>query len=395
MAEHEGPSPVRAVPFEIHVPDAELDDLAARLRATRWAPEAGNEDWKYGATGEFLRELVDAWLAFDWRAQEKKINELPHFRADFDGTPIHFVHQRGKGPAPLPLILSHGWPWTFWDWSEVVGPLTDPAAYGGDPADAFDVVVPSMPGFAFSSPLTEKPVTVRWIAELWDQLMTDVLGYPRYGAVGGDWGEVVTTELDRVARDHLAGLYLSTAPTTLIGGMQTLKPEEYAPDEAGWFDHTQQMMRTILSHGHVHILDPQTLAWALNDSPVGLAAWLMERRRAWSDCNGDLSSTYSTEFLLTTISLYWFTHSFGSSVRIYADATAAIADGTEHVETPVGVGVFPADVFLVPRERVAAAANLQHWSVQPKGGHFAPAEQPQAVVEELRTFFRPLRHRSE
>ena len=291
----------------------------------------------------------------------------------------------------MPLVLSHGWPWTFWDWSEVIGPLTDPASYGGDPADAFDVVVPSLPGFAFSTPLTAEPVTVRRIAGLWDRLMTEVLGYGRYGAVGGDWGEAVTTELDRVAREHLSGIYLSTAPTTLIGGMGALKAEDYAPDEAGWFEHTQRMITTVLSHGHAHVLDPQTLAWALNDSPVGLASWLMERRRNWSDCGGDLSSAYSTDFLLTSISLYWFTQSFGSSVRIYADGTGGLADATQYVETPMGVGVFPSDVFLVPRRRVAESANLVHWSVLPRGGHFAPAEQPQIVVDELRTFFRPLR----
>ena len=381
----------RVEPFEIRVSDEAINDLAARLRRTRWSPEVGNEDWRYGTSGKFLREFVDRWTAFDWRAQEKLINELPHFRVEVDDTPIHFMYKRGNGPAPMPLILSHGWPWSFWDWSSVIGPLSDPGAYGGDPADAFDVVVPSLPGFAFSTPLTERPVTVPWVAAVWNELMTGVLGYERYGAAGGDWGEAITTQLTRVAPDRVAGIYLSTAPTTLLGGMQTLRADEYAEDEAGWYEHTQQMIRTVLSHGHVHVHDPQTLAWALNDSPVGLAAWLLERRRNWSDCGGDVSSAYSMDFLLTTVSLYWFSNCFGSSARIYADGAASLSELSAYVDTPMGVGVYPHDIFLVPRSRVESAANLVHWSVLPRGGHFAPSEQPQLVVDELRSFFRPLR----
>lgn len=380
-------------PFHVHFTDAELTDLRDRLARTRWSPEPGNDRWSYGTDGAYLRELVGYWIdGFDWRRQEAAVNEFSHYRVNLDGVPLHFVHERGKGPDPLPVVLNHGWAWTFWDWHRLIGPLTDPAAHGGDPADAFDVVVPSLPGYTFSTPLTDTPVTVPWIAGLWDRLLHDVLGYRRYGAAGGDWGAGVTMELGTAHRAHVAGIYLSSPPLAHLGGVANLSEDDYAPDEAGWLDRTRRKWATVASHMAVHTADPQTLAWALDDSPVGLAAWLLERRRNWSDTErGGLDDIYSRDFLLTTLSLYWLTRTAGTSLRIYADSLRGTPQPPKRLDVPTGIGVFPGDVALAPRKAVERVADVTHWSVLPRGGHFAPSEVPELYVEELRSFFRPLR----
>lgn len=389
-------------PFKLHIDQSALDDLAERLRRTRWSPEPANDDWGYGANGAYLRDLVDYWLnGFDWRRQEAEINRFCHYRVQLaEGVPVHFIRARGRGPRPLPLILSHGWPWTFWDWHQLIGPLSDPAAYGADPADAFDVIVPSLPGFALSTPLSASGITAPAVADLWHRLMHDVLGYPHYAAAGGDWGSFVTWELGTRYVPFLAGVYLSFPPLWHAGGVEGLRAQDYAPEEAGWLEKTQRKWQTAISHLTVHSRDHQTLAWALNDSPVGLAAWLLERRRNWSDCGGDLASRYSRDFLLTNVSLYWFTQSIGSSMQLYAEQFRAGSRAADNysgavpparIEAPTGIGVYPEEVALLPRKVCEKAANLVYWNVLDAGGHFAPAEVPATYVEELRTFFRALR----
>lgn len=395
---------MHAVPqrFEPHIEQQALDDLALRLQRTRWSGEIGNADWSYGTNGPYLKEIVHYWLhEFDWRQQETLINRHAHYRVELSsGVPIHYIHARGKGPKPLPLILSHGWPWTFWDWHALIGPLSDPASHGGDPADAFDVIVPSLPGFGFSTPLTKPGITAPAVADLWHTLMHDVLGYPRFAAAGGDWGSFVTWELGTRYVPSMVGVYLSFPPLWHAGGVEGLKAEDYAPEEAGWFEKTQRKWQTAVSHLTVHSRDHQTLAWALNDSPVGLAAWLLERRRNWSDCGGDLESRYSRDFLLTNVSLYWFTQSIASSMQLYAEqfrAGSVAADNytgpqlPARIEAPTGIGVYPEEVALLPRKLCARAANLVYWNVLDAGGHFAPAEVPDTYVRELRTFFQKLR----
>jgi len=383
-------------PFEVAIPQSEISDLHDRLRRTRWSPEFANDDWIYGANGNYLRDLVDYWIGeYDWRAQERLINEFDNYRTVIDGIPLHFIHEKGKGPDPIPIVLTHGWPWTFWDWNALIRPLTDPAAFGGDPADAFDVIVPSLPGFAFSNPLSTTGVTPAVIASLWDRLLHEELGYDRYGAAGGDWGAAVTGLLGTDYGEHLVGIYLSTPPVFHVGGWEGLRNETYAPEEAGWLEKSFEKLPTITSHVAVHSSDPQTLAWALNDSPVGLAAWLLERRRSWSDCGGNLENSYSKDFLLTTVSLYWFTQSLGSSIRIYAEVFKSGSVGQQDVppriETPTGIGVYPEEVVLMPRKTVERAANLIYWAVHPHGGHFAPAEVPDTYVDDLRSCFRTFR----
>ena len=382
-------------PFTIHVPQADLDDLAERLARTRWADDFANDAWSYGVEGGYLRDLVDHWrYRFDWRAVEARMNAVPQYRVVIDDVPIHFAHVRGTGPQPLPLILSHGWPWTFWDFQAVIGPLTDPAAHGGDPEDAFDVVVPSLPGFGFSSPLRRTGLHPAAIADLWRRLMVDVLGYERFAAQGGDWGAFVTAWLGHAHADRVVGIHQSM-PAFITTASGRLTADDFAPDERPRFETMQAKSGAIASHLAVQTHDPQTLAWALNDSPVGLAAWIVERRRAWSDCDGDVESRFSKDDLLTTVCLYWFTQTFHTSARIYADTRRArprpVHDRMPEVEAPTAIAVFPQDVIQYPRAVAERHANLQRWTVMPRGGHFAPMEEPELLVQDIRETFRGLR----
>ena len=257
--------------------------------------------------------MVDYWLdGYDWRAPRGGHERLPAVPRRARRHPDPLPPGEGKGPSPTPLILTHGWPWTFWDFHAVIGPLSDPGAYGGDPADAFDVVVPSLPGFGFSTPLTVPGVNASTTADLWDRLMREVLGYDRYAAQGGDWGAIVTAHLGHRYADHLIGIHLSF-PALLGAGFRTVKPDDYGPGEEGWYERMHERMKTAASHVAVHTADPQTLAYALNDSPVGLAAWLLERRRNWSDSGGDPERPFTRDFLLTTVMIYWLTQSIGTS----------------------------------------------------------------------------------
>jgi len=386
----------RVTPFEIRVDRSALDDLADRLARTRFADDFGNDDWRYGVPGGYLRAVVEHWRErFDWRAQEAAMNRFAHFRVDLDGIPIHFVHERGRGPAPMPLILTHGWPWTFWDYEHLIGPLSDPARFGGDPADAFDVVVPSLPGTAFSSPLRTTGIGVAATAELWVRLMRDVLGYERFAAGGGDSGAYVTARLGHAYAPHLIGLHLNFPATVAMGTLASVRPDDYSPDEQHWLTEPGPQQRGTAAHMAVHTEDPQTLAWAMNDSPAGLAAWMIERRRNWSDCGGDVERRFSKDQLLTTVSLYWFTATFHTSVRFYAESFRAswpLVHGRQPpVEVPTAIAVFPRELLRVPRRFMARQVNLARWTVMPRGGHFAPAEEPELMVDDLRAFFRDLR----
>jgi len=387
--------------FTIAIPQASLDDLRTRLSRFRAAPDFGNGDWRYGMEGRYLSDLVDSWLEdYDWRKAEAEMNRYAHYRVTIDGVPIHFMMKRavtaGKDGAarPMPLIVTHGWPWTFWDHRYVIDALADPGSHGGDPADAFDVIVPSLPGYAFSSPLTVTGIGWARTADLWASLMTEVLGYPRFAAAGGDWGAFVTAQLGHKYASLLHGVYESFPA---IPGLDyyAVGEADYADGEKALYARREKAIPTASSHMAVHATDPQTLAFALNDSPAGLLAWIVERRRAWSDCAGDVERAFTREHLLTTASLFWLTETIGSSLRFYWE-TARQNWQPSHprrptIEAPTAMAVLPQDVFPLPRKVVEQYANLQHWRVYPKGGHFGPAEAPAIYVEDVRAFFRRFR----
>lgn len=383
-------------PFKIAIPEERLADLDRRLRQTHWARDYANDDWRYGTNGDYLRELVAYWIdAYDWRAQEAAMNAYDHFKVDLDGVPIHFMHVRGRGPDPKPLLLTHGWPWTFWDFKDVIGPLTDPAAHGGDPAESFDLVIPSLPGFGFSTPLERTGIDWRTTADLWVRLMQDVLGYARFGAHGGDWGTFVTTQLGHKYAGDLIGIHVSGAfPLLSLGGERPWSMGEAmleAGRAAGDVERAIEWDRRFASHIAVHTLDPQTLAFAMADSPVGMLSWILERRRNWSDCGGDVEKRFTKDHLITTICLYWLTDAFSSALRFYAETGRGLwqpsHDRTPVVEAPTGISMFDHDTGPGTLDWMQDYYDLVFLERHSDGGHFAAAEVPETIVRDIRRTF--------
>ncbi|MFI9385880.1 epoxide hydrolase family protein [Kutzneria sp. NPDC052558] len=380
-----------AKPFRIEVPARDLDDLRERLARTRFAP-ALSDDWTHGTPTAYLAELVEYWRTkFDWPSAEARLNEMPQFTAPVRDADIHFVHVEGNGPNPLPLLFSHGWPGSFWEVSKILGPLTDPAAHGGDPADAFTVVAPSLPGYGFSPHPGTPGVSPTEIADRFHELMTRVLGYSRYGAQGGDWGAIITTSLGRDHADSLAGIHLNMMGTRPIVGEHS---EPLTEAERDFKANGSQWREQEGAYGQIQGTKPATLGAGLSDSPAGLAAWIVEKFRTWSDCDGDVESVFSKDDLLTNISVYWLTNSIATSTRLYYEAfrdqrTPLLAPS--FIEAPTGFAAFPKELSRPPREWIARAYNLQRFTQFEKGGHFAAMEQPEALVTEIREFFRPLR----
>lgn len=386
--------------FNLNIPDAVLEDLQKRLANTRLPADLENDDWGYGVNTGYLRELITYWQdQYDWRSQEQAINAYPNFRTRIADVPIHFIHARGCGPAPLPIILSHGWPWTFWDYRHLIGPLTDPASYGGDPGDAFDVVLPSLPGFGFSTPVPR--AGVGWIdaADFWFELMHKRLGYKRFVAAGADWGTAITSQLGHKFSSHVAGIHVCGGrsldfwnvrrPWDLLGQIPLGDTAEEQERVLAW-------QRKFSSHVSAHVLGSQTIANAMHDSPAGMCSWILERRRSWSDCGGDVETVFSKDDLLTTMMIYWVTESFVNSVRYYRDAVLQpwqpSHTDTPQVGVPTAISVFRGDTVRDPNENyLRSIYNLKQLRIHDKGGHFAAAEQPQTIIRDLRDAFRPLR----
>ena len=381
-------------PLTIEIPQTELDELRFRLDRTRWPHDVGNPDGRYGAPREFVEELRTYWCdVYDWRAVEAEMNAFDQRMVEIDGTPVHFMRVPGRGPDPTPIVLTHGWPWSFWDLRKVVEPLADPAAHGGDPSVSFDVIVPSLPGYGLSVPLRTTGVDTARIAELWVTLMCDVLGYDRFGAQGGDWGAGVTAHLGHAHADRLIGVYLTLPNIPGAAGRNAPGPDAYADDEQWMIDRQAEARRFTEAHMAVHRRDPQTFAYAMADSPVGLGAWLWWRRQLW--CDGDALDVFGHDDLCTLASLYWFNTSFASSIRLYAEQLTKPAvlahDRIPVIEAPTGFGVFAKELLFIPRSLAESHTNLHRWTVFDRGGHFAPAERPDAVIDELRAFFRDLK----
>jgi len=379
-------------PFQIHIEQQQLEDLEQRLRHVRWSRPFDARGWEDGSSLDFMRRLVNYWRTqFDWRAQEARLNRLPQFVATIADLSIHFIHQRGVGPAPLPLILTHGWPGSFVEMERIIPLLADPAAHGADPADAFDVVVPSLPGYGFSQAPGQPGFSSARIAELWLSLM-DQLGYARFGAQGGDVGAGVSTWLARRFPEAVVGYHLNY----ISGGYRPPLGDGQPPitdEERAFLDSASAWAAAEGAYAHLHGTKPQTLAFALNDSPVGLAAWIVEKFRAWSDCDGDVERVFSFDALLTDICLYWFSGTVDASLRVYKEnrlEPLQFQPG-ERATPPLGVALFPRELPMPPRSWVERSHNVVRWTHLPKGGHFAAMEQPELLAADIRAFFRPLR----
>lgn len=399
-------------PFTIRISDAVLDDLRSRIRATRWSTDLDNDDGAYGLSTQYLRPITRYWAdGFDWRAIEAELNSFSHYSVAIDEVPVHFIREPGKGPMPIPLILSHGWPWTFWDWSKVIRPLADPASYGGDPADAFDVIVPSLAGFGFSTPLPRGDMNFWKMADIWHRLMTNTLGYERYAAGGSDYGSLVTSQLGHKYASHLYGIHLTAEiPLTMFQGERPwdVTGGQMVPPDAS-DERREQILfsqRTYASHVAVHMLDGQTITHGLNDSPVGMLAWILQRWKHWSDQNGDFDAMFPRDHILTNATIYWVNQSIGSSIRSYANANHYPWQPSHNrqptVEAPAGFTFLCGDPYPPGETTETRVESFMQGPLRQmfdpvyakafeKGGHFAPWENPEAVIEGLRDTFRPLR----
>ena len=382
--------------YKIAVEQAVLDDLARRLALFRSPPSPEDRGWEDGTDLRYLGELVKYWRErFDWRAQEAALNRFGHHFAVMDGMRLHFIHERGRGPAPLPLVLAHGWPDGFQRFIKIIPLLTDPAAYGGDAVDAFDVVVPSLPGFGFS-PRGEDGPTRANFGKLVHQLMTDALGYTRYGAHGGDVGAVVCDQLCRNHGNAVVGVHFTNVP------MQTTArhADNLTAAERNFLTQMEQFQKLGAGYMHIQGTKPWTPAAALNDSPAGLAAWIVEKMHAWSDCQDDIERRFSKDEILTNVMLYWVTQSIGTSFLCYRDFMKPQNEGTSYGgdadvdqsrKAPAGFAIFPKEIANAPREWAERFFDVRHWSDMPAGGHFAAWEEPARLAEDLRVFFRPFR----
>jgi len=378
-------------PFQLSVPESVLKDLQQRLLNTRLPDEPPLDPWSTGTSVAYLKQLLDYWRdGFDWRAQEAKLNAFRQFTVPLAGIDVHFIHEQGKGPNPMPLLLCHGWPGSVMEFHKILPMLTDPARFGGDPADAFSVIAPSLPGYVFSFKPGQKRFSVEEIAEVFAGMMTDVLGYKRFGAQGGDWGSFIASRLGFAFPERIIGIHLNLLAVRRDQKM-VANP---TPEERVFLDQLSHFLREETGYQWIQGTKPTTLAFALTDSPAGLAAWLVEKFRTWTDCDGNPENALTRDEMLVGIMLYWVTSAIGSSFWPYyarMHGPWPIPEGST-VDVPTGYVEFPKEILRPPRsvaERMYS--DIRRWTVMPKGGHFAALEQPEVLSEEIRAFFRPLR----
>ena len=381
-------------PFVVDVPGEVLADLKARLARTRWPDEIPGSGWDYGSNLEYIKGLVEYWRSqFDWSSQQAAMNRFDHFRTQVEGLGIHFIHQRGQGPNPLPLIITHGWPSSFYEMHKIVPLLTDPAGHGADGNDSFDVVVPSMPGYGFSDKPAQPGMSVLKVADLWCKLMTENLGYSSFCAQGGDWGAGVTARLGFAYPEQVTGIHV----TSVSGGTMVpyLGPGSRPLTEAEqvMLDQRENWRQNEGGYSHIQGTKPQTLSYGLNDSPAGLAAWIVEKFRTWSDCGGDVEKSFTKDELLTNVTIYWATQTINSSTRMYYESQHVQWNlgPDDRVTVPCAVAVFPKEISQPPREWGERSYNIQRWTPMPRGGHFAALEEPELLAQDIREFFRPFR----
>ncbi len=382
------------VPFSIDVPDAVLEDLQDRLSRARFPDELDGAGWTYGTSLAYLRELVAYWRdEFDWREQERRLNRFDQFKTNIDGLDVHFIHERAADPGALPVIIVHGWPSSFMQFHKVIEPLTDPAAHGGGAADAFHVVVPSIPGYGFSDKPRERGYGPARMGDIFVELMAR-LGYTRYGVQGGDWGGPIVAHMARADAEHVVGMHTETCrggpPEDVEDPTAGVPPEEleHMRDRQAFFSDEERGYSAIQGS------KPQTIGYGLNDSPVGQAAWIVEKFRAWSDVDGDVESKFTKDELLTNVTIYWVTQTATSSARLYYESPRqgrAGLLGAARIDVPTGCAAYPKDVGFTPRLWNEARYNVTRFTIMPRGGHFAALEEPELYLDEVRAFFRDLR----
>ena len=378
--------------FRIEVPDDILDDLSERLARTRYPDQLDGAGWSYGTELEYLRELVGYWRErFDWRAQEEGLNRVPHFRTDVDGLAVHFIHVRSPEQDAVPLLITHGWPGSVFEFHKIIGPLSDPASHGGRREDAFHVVCPSMPGYGFSDRPRQPGFDVRAVAEVEAALMAR-LGYDSYGAQGGDWGAIVSTWLGIVDREHCRGVHLNMVPVRPPPGAEDPREGLSEREREGVLAY-RRFREEETGYQAIQGTKPQTLGYGLHDSPAGLAAWIVEKFRSWSDCGGDVESRFTKDELLTNAMIYWVTGTITSSVRLYCESrrSGRFGPAEQRVEAPTGCAIFPAEILRPPRAWAERLYNVVRWTEMPSGGHFAALEEPDLLVADIRAFFAELR----
>jgi pimeloyl-ACP methyl ester carboxylesterase len=378
-------------PFTIRIPDDTLADLRARLDRVRWPDEIPGAGWQYGTDLTYLRQLVDYWrIHYDWRVHEARLNAFQQFTVPLAEIDVHFIHQPGVGPAPLPLLLVHGWPGSVWEFYKLIPLLTDPARFGGDARDAFTVVAPSLPGYGFSFRPHQPRLNRVAMADLFTALMTEVLGYQRFAAQGGDIGAQLTMRLAAAHPEYLYGIHLN-----FIGGAlrEVTRPEGPTDEERHYLEALQHWLTEETGYQWIQGTKPQTLAYGLTDSPVGLAAWIVEKFRSWSDCGGEVERCFTKDELLTAVMLYWATGAINSSFWPYyttrhGDWSVA---NSPRIGVPTAYLDFPREIVRPPRSMAEQVLNIQRWTTMTSGGHFAALEQPEALAADIRTFFRSFR----
>jgi pimeloyl-ACP methyl ester carboxylesterase len=375
-------------PFRVNIPQATIDRILNRVRETRWPARLEASDWRYGANWDYMKALAEYWTTqFDWRKAETNLNRYPQFLARVGDFDIHFYHVKGRGPRPAPLILTHGWPGSVFEFLEAIGPLTDPSRFGGSPDDAFDVVVPSVPGFGFSSKPKGKPIGLTTTATLWNRLMTEVLGYAKYGSQGGDVGSGITNQLAHQFPDSLLGIHFNG-----VGVPPPAEAEQTEP-EREWARKVNAFVSTERDYYNEQQHKPETVAFALTDNPLGTAAWIAEKLKLWSDSSNEREPVFTKDQALTNVMIYLVTDTIGTSVWFYRGRVDEISNLAGRVNLPTAFASFPRELPTLdpPQSVLARNFNLIQYTKMPRGGHFACWEQPQSLVEDLRNFFRKLR----
>ncbi len=375
-------------PFRVAVSEEVIADLRVRLERTRFPDEVPDTGWEYGSNLAYMREVVDYWRTrYDWRAQEARINRFAQYQADIDGLKIHFIQEPGRGPNPKPVLLIHGWPGSIVEFMDIIPMLTDPGAHGGDPRDSFTVIAPSLPGYGFSDHPRARAMNIQAIAEIFFKLMTNVLGFKRFAVQGGDWGAAVTSRIGEIHAPSVYGIHINMIA---IGPAEGRSAAELTPEEKVFLGNMEKFRTGETGYQWIQGTKPQTLAYGLNDSPAGLAAWIIEKFRTWSDCKGDVESRFSKDQMLTNVMVYWVTQTINSSTRLYYEARHhpwRLKPGTR-IEAPTAVAVFPGELVLPPRHWAERVYNVRRWTVMPRGGHFAAMEEPKLLADDIRAYFR-------